>query len=1394
MKKAFTLIELLAIIIILAVIALIATPIVLNVIEKSKLESNRNSVYGLIDTGRLYYAESLLDDTKYSNINGKTNLLNIISYNGKKPTTGSMYINESGEIKIAVIYDKVCFVKDYEASEVTIKEIEDESECTLEPTIASGEIWDGYITLTLYYPEESTERMWRLALPGEVREEGWQEYTGSIIVPLSRVEDIYIKYTLNGKEYMQPPRTNTYVSIEPEKYIEEEGKKVKVRLIYDPLADSVKYKVGDAEWLDYEGEFEVSSPTLIQAKVSRRVTTYNTDGSILYDETLKEMDAVQISIPEKDQPLNPPVPSNPPGPTDPPYKCVGSTAPVISLSTSDITNKVNITITTQNEYKQMYYKIGNGSWTKYEGSFDIYTNTVIYAKYIDSENLYSCMNSAIIDNIKNGELPYIKISTSPSNVLDVPKVNEVEVNIESDTDNIEYSMNGVEYTKYTTSFKVETNGRIYARATNEYGTKTSYIDIINTKKMPPERKKLSVSITTNPNTDNEKVEKSLVTINYDTRTTKKYYRINDGELLIYTKPFEVEETSKIEAYAVSDESTGTDSKIVYIYKKENNEKPKDITSPIIKADPVGVTTPSVNINVIFDNNSLLNKIYVNNIEVEEENFTVYANCIIRAVSYGEGIKKESVYLVENINNGNMDPLDDKSKTLTSQNIYVIEKDGYFIIKLNYPTISKTREYKFKEDGEWKNYKDAGILLVKQGHEEILKQEKVMIEDENGKIIEFKGDYYLIDVPINEIMENIYMRWDASKPIKPVIIPSTTKYAKQISVSIDYASSSVKKQYKIVRNDGTETAWIDYTAPITILQNGTIIYARSSNIMEVYSDISNYTVNNIDKEAPTIDITGSLEKKSRKVDLLVTAKDNNKVSEVKYAKGSNTGSYFLDNGISIQNNSVVTIEENGVYTFYAVDEAGYEVVKELEITNIDKEAPNIDINILNKTLSYKTEIEIIYGDSIVKQYKIGNGSWLNYTDKFEVTSYEYLNNNLVDGKAIIYAKGIDEAGNESIIEKEILVLDLDMPSMPVINSESNYPILTLYGITNGNKTTIVFDDRSDITNYYKVDDNEWIEYTNEISVIGSTIYAKSVKKDTGLEINSNKIITTPIGALEGTAYDGNEETYAVFNPYSSVKYRYLYISDEMQQKNVYIKSEYPDGYSWIEFYTEEDSLIEKATVNNDQVYIPENAVKMKFCITFPGSWTIYEISPDTTPEISNEKYYPQLQENGVKKGYNEITINYFQTSIQKMYRINGGSWQEYQNKAIILNIGDKIEAKGIDKNNNETKISSYIATLPADALEETAYDGNEETYAVFNPYSSVKYRYLYISDEMKQKNIYIKSEYPDGYSWIEFYTEEDSLIEKATVNNDQVYIPENAVKMKFCITFPGSWTIYEINNK
>jgi prepilin-type N-terminal cleavage/methylation domain-containing protein len=117
MKKGFTLIELLAVIIILAVIALIATPVVLNVVDNAKKQANKDSVYGLLDAANLYYSESLLDDTIV--LDGTTNLINELSISGKKPDSGSIYINESGEISIAVVYDNICYTKSFIDNDIT---------------------------------------------------------------------------------------------------------------------------------------------------------------------------------------------------------------------------------------------------------------------------------------------------------------------------------------------------------------------------------------------------------------------------------------------------------------------------------------------------------------------------------------------------------------------------------------------------------------------------------------------------------------------------------------------------------------------------------------------------------------------------------------------------------------------------------------------------------------------------------------------------------------------------------------------------------------------------------------------------------------------------------------------------------------------------------------------------------------------------------------------------------------------------------------------------------------------------------------------------------------------------------------------------------------------------
>lgn len=61
-QKAFTLIELLAVIVILAVVALIATPIILNLIDNVRGKSRVQTANGVLNAAKYFYADKLLDE------------------------------------------------------------------------------------------------------------------------------------------------------------------------------------------------------------------------------------------------------------------------------------------------------------------------------------------------------------------------------------------------------------------------------------------------------------------------------------------------------------------------------------------------------------------------------------------------------------------------------------------------------------------------------------------------------------------------------------------------------------------------------------------------------------------------------------------------------------------------------------------------------------------------------------------------------------------------------------------------------------------------------------------------------------------------------------------------------------------------------------------------------------------------------------------------------------------------------------------------------------------------------------------------------------------------------------------------------------------------------------
>ena len=96
-KKAFTLIELIAVLVILAILALIVTPLVMNIIRKAKVSADRRSVDAYGRSVELAIATHLLDTGTFP-----TDLKNLnVEYTGKTVSCNVMQMKENGGIYLS---------------------------------------------------------------------------------------------------------------------------------------------------------------------------------------------------------------------------------------------------------------------------------------------------------------------------------------------------------------------------------------------------------------------------------------------------------------------------------------------------------------------------------------------------------------------------------------------------------------------------------------------------------------------------------------------------------------------------------------------------------------------------------------------------------------------------------------------------------------------------------------------------------------------------------------------------------------------------------------------------------------------------------------------------------------------------------------------------------------------------------------------------------------------------------------------------------------------------------------------------------------------------------------------------------------------------------------------
>ncbi len=219
-KSAFTLIELLAVIIILAIVALIATPIILDVIEDAEKSANLSEANLILSGAETFYATSRLTEENEELFDGKENVYDFMDLTGETLEYATIKIDKEGKITLALWIDNKCYEKASTEEKIEIDEtVTEGSSCAsktdvTEPEVPSTEnitvaLPTGLVPVKISYDENDsvasgiitvadTNEEWydydnsEWANAVVVNDETYRTAAAGTIIPTSAIEQMYV--------------------------------------------------------------------------------------------------------------------------------------------------------------------------------------------------------------------------------------------------------------------------------------------------------------------------------------------------------------------------------------------------------------------------------------------------------------------------------------------------------------------------------------------------------------------------------------------------------------------------------------------------------------------------------------------------------------------------------------------------------------------------------------------------------------------------------------------------------------------------------------------------------------------------------------------------------------------------------------------------------------------------------------------------------------------------------------------------------------------------------------------------------------------------------------------------------------------------------------------------